>query len=91
MQAVVHGGHQERERRAGTEDVPSIVALGKACALMGQRLADEDNALEGLRDRLEGGGVSRIPELRSAREQRRPPAEYHESQFCRGEGRGAGL
>src|SRR5919108_5136042 len=42
MRAVVHGGHQERERRAGTEDVPSIVALGKACALMCQRLMDED-------------------------------------------------
>ncbi len=28
MQPVVYGGHQERERRAGTEDVPSIIALG---------------------------------------------------------------
>ena len=65
MQAVVHGGHQERERRAGTEDVPSIVALGKACALMGQRLADEGNRLEVLRDRLEGEAFSRISEVRS--------------------------
>ena len=64
MQAVVHGGHQERERRAGTEDVPSIVALGKACALMGQRLADEGNRLEVLRDRLESEAFSRIPEVR---------------------------
>jgi len=61
MQAVVHGGHQERERRAGTEDVPSIVALGKACALMGQRLAHERRRLEGLRDRLESEALSRIP------------------------------
>jgi cysteine desulfurase len=65
MQAVVHGGHQERERRAGTEDVPSIVALGKACALMGQRLADEGSRLEVLRDRLESEAFSRIPEVRS--------------------------
>ncbi len=64
MQAVVHGGHQERERRAGTEDVPSIVALGKACALMGERLADECQRLEVLRDRLESEAFSRIPELR---------------------------
>jgi cysteine desulfurase len=65
MQAVVHGGHQERERRAGTEDVPSIVALGKACALMGQRLVAERQRLEVLRDRLESEAFNRIPELRS--------------------------
>jgi cysteine desulfurase len=64
MQAVVHGGHQERERRAGTEDVPSIVALGKACALMGQRLTDEGQRLTVLRDRLEGEAFNRIPEVR---------------------------
>ena len=60
MQAVVHGGHQERERRAGTEDVPSIVALGKACALMSQRLADEGRRLTCWRDDLEAGVLSRI-------------------------------
>jgi cysteine desulfurase len=65
MQAVVHGGHQERKRRAGTEDVPSIVALGKACAFMSQRLADEGQRLGVLRDRLEGEAFSRIPEVRS--------------------------
>jgi cysteine desulfurase len=63
MQAVVHGGHQERERRAGTEDVPSIVALGKACALMGRRLADEGKRLSVLRDRLEIETLSRIPDV----------------------------
>jgi cysteine desulfurase len=64
MQAVVHGGHQERERRAGTEDVPSIVALGKACALMGRRLADECKRLSDLRDRLEIEMLSRISDVR---------------------------
>jgi cysteine desulfurase len=64
MQAVMHGGHQERERRAGTEDVPSIVALGKACALMRQRLADEGKRLTRLRDRLEIEVLSRIPDAR---------------------------
>jgi cysteine desulfurase len=62
MQAIIHGGHQERERRAGTEDVPSIVALGKACALMRQRLADEGKRLVALRDHLETEVLSRIPE-----------------------------
>ena len=64
MQAILHGGHQERERRAGTEDVPSIVALGEACALMRQRLADEGKRLTGLRDRLEAEVVARIPGAR---------------------------
>jgi cysteine desulfurase len=65
MHAIVHGGHQERERRAGTEDVPSIVALGKASALISQRLAAESQRLESLRDRLERDVCSRIPGLRS--------------------------
>jgi cysteine desulfurase len=60
MQAVVHGGHQERERRAGTEDVPGIVALGRACALISQRLADEKRRLTSLRDHLEAGVLRRI-------------------------------
>jgi cysteine desulfurase len=64
MQPVLHGGHQERERRAGTEDIPSIVALGRACDLMHQRLADEGKRLTGLRDRLETGVLSRISDIR---------------------------
>jgi cysteine desulfurase len=61
MQAILHGGHQERARRAGTEDIPNIVALGKACALMRQRLADEGKRLALLRDHLETGVLSRMP------------------------------
>jgi cysteine desulfurase len=60
MQAVIRGGHQERERRAGTEDVPGIVALGRACALISERLADEGRRLAHLRDHLEAGVLSRI-------------------------------
>jgi cysteine desulfurase len=62
MQAVVHGGHQERERRAGTEDVPGIVALGKACALMQPQLAEEGARLAALRDRFEDEVLARLPE-----------------------------
>jgi cysteine desulfurase len=61
MQALIHGGHQERERRAGTEDVPTIVALGRACALMRTRLTDEAKRLAALRDRLERELVARVP------------------------------
>jgi cysteine desulfurase len=64
MQAVLHGGHQERERRAGTEDTPSIAALGKACALMHQRIADEGKRLAALRDRLETEVLAHISGVR---------------------------
>jgi len=60
MQAILRGGHQERERRAGTEDVPSIVALGRGCGLISQRLGDEGKRLARLRDRLEAEVCSRI-------------------------------
>lgn len=61
MQAILHGGHQERERRGGTEDIPNIVAFGKSCALTRRRLADEGRRLARLRDHLETGVLSRIP------------------------------
>jgi cysteine desulfurase len=64
MQAVLHGGHQERERRAGTEDTAGIVALGKACMLMRQRIADEGKRLATLRDRLETAVLAHIPGAR---------------------------
>lgn len=55
------GGHQERGRRAGTENVPGIIALGKACELALQHL---DNVFEeqALRDLLEQGILNTIPD-----------------------------
>ena len=50
----VRGGSQERNRRAGTENVPGIVGMGRAAALAREELASESLRLEGLRDRLEG-------------------------------------
>jgi cysteine desulfurase len=49
------GGHQERGRRAGTENVPYIVGLGRAFDLAGQRMHEENTRVAGLRDRLEQG------------------------------------
>lgn len=49
------GGHQERGRRGGTENVAGIVALGKAAALCEQHLSDEQTRVRALRDRLETG------------------------------------
>jgi cysteine desulfurase len=50
---LVAGGHQERERRAGTENVPGIVGLGEASRLARAEVALAGPRLAGLRDRLE--------------------------------------
>ena len=47
------GGHQESGKRAGTENVPGIIALGKACELAEQNIVHENTVVKGLRDRLE--------------------------------------
>ncbi len=47
------GGHQERERRGGTESVPNIVAFGKACEIAQKELAESPEFLRSLRDRFE--------------------------------------
>ncbi|MBQ9275639.1 MAG: cysteine desulfurase NifS [Succinivibrio sp.] len=56
------GGHQERGRRAGTENVPYIVGLGVACELAQQRLSDIEGRVRALRDKLQQGILARIPE-----------------------------
>jgi cysteine desulfurase len=58
---LIVGGHQERGRRAGTENVPSIVALGKAAELAKQHFGEENTQVRNLRDRLEQGLLSAIP------------------------------
>ncbi len=57
------GGHQERGRRPGTESVPMIVALGAACEIAGERLAERAEHTRALRDRLEAGIRERIPNV----------------------------
>lgn len=49
------GGHQERGRRAGTENVPYVAGLGKACALAQEGLEYENTEIRRLRDKLEAG------------------------------------
>ncbi|MDD3294176.1 MAG: cysteine desulfurase NifS [Geobacteraceae bacterium] len=58
------GGHQERSRRAGTENTASIIALGKACQLAASHLDEENTRVKGLRDRLEGEILRLIPKVR---------------------------
>ncbi len=59
------GGHQEKQRRAGTENVPYIVGLAKACELAGKRLADGTmDKVAALRDQLEQGILQTIPDVK---------------------------
>ena len=58
------GGHQEKGRRAGTENVPGIIALGKACELAGKNLDKENSTVKDLRDRLESELIRLIPEAK---------------------------
>ncbi|OPY87060.1 MAG: Cysteine desulfurase [Smithella sp. PtaU1.Bin162] len=58
------GGHQERERRGGTENTSGIVGLGKACELAAKNMEKENTYVRKLRDKLERGILGRIPQSR---------------------------
>jgi cysteine desulfurase len=55
------GGHAERDRRPGTENVPGIVGMGKAAELARNLLAEDSRRIAALRDRLEKALLERIP------------------------------
>ena len=57
------GGHQERERRAGTEAVPNIVAFGAAASLAGKELVERNEHTKRLRDRFETELTERVPDI----------------------------
>ena len=62
---LVHGGHQERSRRAGTENLPAIVGLGAAAARAAQRLAAGEGArLAALGESLRRGLIAALPGTR---------------------------
>ena len=56
------GGHQEGGRRAGTENVPGIIGLGKACELAGRFMEQENTQVSRLRDRLEDAILKKCPD-----------------------------
>ena len=58
------GGHQEHGRRAGTENLASIVGLGKAAELALANIGHENTAVRALRDKLEQGVLASIPSVR---------------------------
>jgi len=55
------GGHQEKGRRGGTENVPYIIGLGKACELAKRNMEDENTRVKALRDYLEQKILEKIP------------------------------
>jgi cysteine desulfurase len=60
MRPILRGGHQERGRRAGTENAPGIIGLGRAAQLALEHMAEEDQRVRALRDRLERGVLARV-------------------------------
>jgi len=63
IQPLFYGGRHERSRRAGTENVPGIVALGKAAQLAKEALdRGDDKKMAALRDRLEQGILAQVDE-----------------------------
>jgi len=82
------GGHQEKGRRGGTENTPSIIGLGKACELAARHMDKENTIVKDLRDKLENEILQRIPNSRvnGDRLQRLPNTTNISFEFVEGEG-----
>jgi cysteine desulfurase len=82
------GGHQERERRAGTENVPGIVAFGEAARIARDEMQERNHHVESLRDRFEIVVQNRIGDviINGDRHQRLPHLTNISFRFIEGEG-----
>ena len=87
LPAFVIGGHQERGKRAGTENVPYIIGLGKACELAQESLKYEITEVKRLRDKLEQGILEKIynAKVNGATENRVPNTTNIGFQYIEGE------
>src|SRR5215469_13307782 len=65
LRQLLYGGHHQRGFRPGTENVPGIVGLGKAAALVRRSLVEDASRVSRLRDELERGLLQRIPQARA--------------------------
>ncbi len=81
------GGHQERGRRGGTENVASIIGLGKACELAGKHIGEENERVKHLRDKLENEILKRVPNamVNGDRERRLPNTTNISFEYVEGE------
>jgi len=64
LEKLIHGADHEQNRRAGTENVPEIVALGMACEVAGRDLERNAEHMRAMRDRLAGGLERELGEIR---------------------------
>ncbi|MCP4258375.1 MAG: cysteine desulfurase NifS [Planctomycetes bacterium] len=81
------GGHQEAGRRAGTENVPGIVGLGKACELAAESFDQKISKIKGLRDKLEAAILSSCTDamLNGDKENRLPNTTNISFEYIEGE------
>ncbi len=81
------GGHQEHGRRGGTENVASIIGLGRACELAGEKMVEENGRVKALRDRLEEGLLASVPKsmLNGHKTDRLPNTANISFEFVEGE------
>lgn len=81
------GGHQEKGRRGGTENVPGIIGLGLACELAGRNLERENTTVKYLRDKLENTLLEKVPNSRvnGDRQNRLPNTSNTSFEFVEGE------
>ena len=64
LKNLIEGGAQERSKRAGTENLPGIVAMGKAIELICGEMEEENVRMTAMRDRLIAGILEKIPDAR---------------------------
>ncbi len=75
---LIHGGHQEKGMRAGTENTLGIVGMARACELLAVEWREDAERMRRLRDRLEKAILERVPELRvSGHPEKRLPNVCH--------------
>jgi cysteine desulfurase len=81
------GGHQEAGKRAGTENVPGIVGLGKACELAAENIEEENSKVKSLRDKLENAILKECPDsrLNGDKDNRLPNTTNISFEFVEGE------
>jgi cysteine desulfurase len=87
LEPLMHGGHSERDRRPGTEDVAAIAGMGKAAELARTSMREESERISGLRDRLERDLLAQVPQswVNSGRAPRVPNTSNLTFPFIEGE------
>ncbi|MCD4831927.1 MAG: cysteine desulfurase NifS [Anaerohalosphaeraceae bacterium] len=87
LSPFIAGGHQEKGRRAGTENTAGIVGLGKACEIAGEFIAEENTTVRKLRDKLEKTILTTCPDaiLNGDKNNRLPNTTNISFEFIEGE------